>query len=112
MTVGIAAGHPAALFPAAFLVGATSAFIGPALQSHLIESAPGTQLMGAAVNQSAANVANSLGAALGGAAIAAGWGYLSPVWIGAVLATAGFLLAVRSLRPAPATTPAPDPVAA
>jgi DHA1 family inner membrane transport protein len=109
---GVAAGHPAALFPAAFLVGATSAFIGPALQSHLIESAPGTQLMGAAVNQSAANVANSLGAALGGAAIAAGWGYLSPVWIGAVLAAAGFLLAVRSLRPVPATTPALDPVAA
>ncbi|MEU8664260.1 MFS transporter [Actinoplanes philippinensis] len=101
---GVAAGHPMALFPAAFLVGAASAFIGPALQSHLIESAPGTQLMGAAVNQSAANVANSLGAALGGAAIAAGWGYLSSVWIGAVLAAAGLLLALRSLRPAP--TPA------
>ncbi|BEL02595.1 MFS transporter [Actinoplanes sichuanensis] len=107
---GFAAAHPAALFPAAFLVGVTSAFIGPALQSHLIESAPGTQLMGAAVNQSAANVANSLGAALGGAAIAAGWGYVSPVWIGAVLAAAGLLLAVRSLRPAPAPAPAAEPV--
>jgi DHA1 family inner membrane transport protein len=109
---GAAAGHPAALFPAAFLVGVTSAFIGPALQSHLIESAPGTQLMGAAVNQSAANVANSLGAALGGAAIAAGWGYLSPVWIGAVLAAGGLLLAVRSLRPAPTSVPVPEPVPA
>jgi DHA1 family inner membrane transport protein len=100
---GLGAGYAAALFPGAFLVGATSAFIGPALQSHLIEAAPGTQLMGAAVNQSAANVANSLGAALGGAAIAAGWGYLSSVWIGAALAAGGLLLAVLSFR----TTPAP-----
>ncbi|MEU4622716.1 MFS transporter [Actinoplanes sp. NPDC023801] len=104
---GLGAGHAAALFPGAFLVGATSAFIGPALQSHLIEAAPGTQLMGAAVNQSAANVANSLGAALGGAAIAAGWGYLSSVWIGAVLATGGLLLAVLSFRtPARSAVPA------
>jgi DHA1 family inner membrane transport protein len=103
---GLGAGHAAALFPGAFLVGATSAFIGPALQSHLIEAAPGTQLMGAAVNQSAANVANSLGAALGGAAIAAGWGYLSSVWIGAALAAGGLLLAVVSLR----STPAPASV--
>ncbi|MDI6099941.1 MFS transporter [Actinoplanes sp. NEAU-A12] len=95
---GLAAGHPVALFPAAFGVGAASAFIGPALQAHLIEAAPGTQLMGAAVNQSAANVANSLGAALGGAAIAAGWGYLSSVWIGAALAAAGLGLAVLSFR--------------
>ncbi|GIE74686.1 MFS transporter [Actinoplanes philippinensis] len=109
---GVAAGHPVALFPAAFLVGAASAFIGPALQSHLIGSAPGTQLMGAAVNQSAANVANGLGAALGGAAIAAGWGYLSSVWIGAVLAAAGLLLALRSLRPAPAPAVDHEPVAA
>jgi DHA1 family inner membrane transport protein len=98
---GLGAGYAAALFPGAFLVGATSAFIGPALQSHLIEAAPGTQLMGAAVNQSAANVANSLGAALGGTAIAAGWGYLSSVWIGAALAAAGLLLAVLSFRSTP-----------
>ena len=104
---GLVAGQPIALFPAAFLVGAASAFVGPALQAHLIEAAPGTQLMGAAVNQSAANVANSLGAALGGAAIAAGWGYLSSVWIGAVLAGVGLLLAVLSFRPAAGAHPEP-----
>ncbi len=105
---GLLAGLTWALFPAAFLVGVTSAFIGPALQSHLIESAPGTQLMGAAVNQSASNVANSLGAALGGAAIAAGWGYLSSVWIGAALAATGLALALLSFR---STTPTPTPTA-
>ncbi|WP_430790926.1 MFS transporter [Actinoplanes sp. G11-F43] len=105
---GLLAGLTWALFPAAFLVGVTSAFIGPALQSHLIESAPGTQLMGAAVNQSASNVANSLGAALGGAAIAAGWGYLSSVWIGAALAATGLALALLSFR---STTPTPTPAA-
>lgn len=111
---GLAAGYPYALSPATLLVGATCAFINPALQSHLIESAPDAQLMGGAVNQSATNVANSLGAALGGAAIAAGWGFLSPIWIGAALAATGLLLALLSLwatpptrRPASSTPTAP-----
>lgn len=38
---------------------------------RLVAVAPGAQLMGAAVNQSAMNVANSLGAAVGGVVIAA-----------------------------------------
>nr|WP_296073478.1 MFS transporter [uncultured Actinoplanes sp.] len=95
---GVAAGHPVGLFAAAFLVGAASLFMGPALQARLITVAPRAQLMGAAVNQSATNIANSVGAALGGAVIAAGWGYLSAAWIGVALATTGLLLAVVSFR--------------
>lgn len=58
--------------------------------------------MGAAINQSAINLSNSLGAAIGGAAIAAGWGYLSSAWLGVALAAGGLLLAVAHFRHAPA----------
>jgi DHA1 family inner membrane transport protein len=92
------AGNSIGLFVSAFLIGAASLFMGPALQSLLISVAPGAQLMGAAVNQSATNLANSLGAALGGAVIAAGWGYLSSAWLGVVLAVGGLLLALASNR--------------
>jgi DHA1 family inner membrane transport protein len=95
---GVVARNPVGLFAAAFLVGAASLFMGPALQARLITVAPGAQLMGAAVNQSATNVANSIGAALGGAVIAAGWGYLSSAWIGVVLAALGLMLALLSFR--------------
>ncbi|MBT0768612.1 MFS transporter [Kineosporia sp. J2-2] len=89
----LTASTPAGLFTGAFLIGATSLFLGPALQARLIEVAPGAQLMGAAVNQSAMNIANSLGAAVGSVAIASGLGYRSPAWIGLGLGVVGLALA-------------------
>jgi DHA1 family inner membrane transport protein len=103
---GLTADTTAGLFAGAFLIGGTSLFLGPALQSRLIAVAPGAQLMGAAVNQSAMNIANSLGAALGGAVIAAGLGYRAPAWVGVGLGVAGLALAAvgfavdRRRRPA------------
>lgn len=93
---GLVARTPAGLFAGAFLIGAASLFLGPALQARLIAVAPGAQLMGAAVNQSAMNIANSLGAAVGGLAIARGLGYLGPGWVGVGLGTIGFALAAIS----------------
>ncbi|KAB1948757.1 MFS transporter [Micromonospora sp. ALFpr18c] len=93
---GLVASNPAGLFVGAFLVGATSLYLGPVLQARLITVAPGAQLMGAAMNQSAMNIANSLGAALGSVAIAAGFGYLAPAWVGVVLAILGLGLAAVS----------------
>ncbi|MEU4695190.1 MFS transporter [Actinoplanes sp. NPDC023714] len=92
----LTAATPAGLFLGAFLTGATCIFLGPALQARLITVAPEAQLMGAAVNQSAMNLANSLGAALGGLVIARGYGYLAPAWTGVALATAGLGLAMIS----------------
>ncbi|WP_250002331.1 MFS transporter [Actinoplanes sp. M2I2] len=114
---GLVAATPVGLFAGAFLVGFAALFIGPALQARLIAVAPGAQLMGAAVNQSASNVANSAGAALGGVVIAAGWGYLSSVWIGVALAATGLALALLSFRldrhPAPTEAPRlPEPASA
>ena len=47
------------------------------------------QMLGAALNHSALNVANALGAWLGGVVIAAGLGYAAPGAVGAVLAALG-----------------------
>jgi DHA1 family inner membrane transport protein len=93
---GLAAGTVAGLFTGAFLLGASSLFLGPALQSRLIAVAPGAQLMGAAVNQSAMNIANSAGAALGSVVIAAGLGYRAPAWVGAATGVVGLVLAAVS----------------
>jgi DHA1 family inner membrane transport protein len=93
----IAPSH-AGLFIGAFLVGATSLFLGPALQSRLISAAPEARLMGAAVNQSAMNIANSLGAALGGLVIAQGLGYRAPSVLGAGLAAVGLVLCAADIR--------------
>jgi len=87
----------AGLFAGAFLIGASGLFLGPALQARLIAVAPEAQLMGAAVNQSAMNLANSLGAALGAVVITRGFGYLAPAWVGAGLALVGLALAAASL---------------
>jgi DHA1 family inner membrane transport protein len=101
--------YPVGLFAGAFLIGASALFLGPALQARLIGVAPGAQLMGAAVNQSASNIANSLGAALGGLVIARGFGYLAPAWVGVglgliglALAAAGFALESRRAAAEPA----------
>ncbi|MEU7948170.1 MFS transporter [Micromonospora taraxaci] len=95
-TFSLVASSPVGLFVGAFLVGATSLYLGPVLQARLITVAPGAQLMGAALNQSAMNIANSLGAALGSVAIAAGLGYLAPARVGIVLAVVGLALGVVS----------------
>lgn len=94
----VVARNPAGLFVAAFLIGAATLFLGPALQARLIAVAPGAQLMGAAVNQSATNIANSLGAALGGLVIAHGFGYLAPAWVGVGLGGLGAGLAYLGFR--------------
>ncbi len=83
-----------------FLIGTTVA-IGPALQIRLMDVAGDAQTLAAALNHSAFNMANALGAWLGGVAIAAGLGWTSTGWVGALLALAGlgiFGWAIASAR--------------
>ncbi len=100
-----------------FLVGASSAAISPAIQTRLMDVASESQTMAAALNHSALNIGNSLGAFLGGAVIAAGWGYLAPTWVGLALCVpgVGFALAgwavTRGDARAAATQRAPEPAA-
>lgn len=95
-----AANHVATAAAATFLLG-TIVAIGPALQIRLMDVAGEAQTLAAALNHSAFNMANALGAWLGGVAISAGLGWTSTGWVGALLAIAGlgvFALALRSDR--------------
>jgi len=82
------------LFAGLFAVGLASAAISPAIQTRLMDVAGESQTLAAAVNHSALNLGNSLGAFVGGAVIAAGWGYLAPTWVGLALCAPGILFAV------------------
>jgi MFS transporter, DHA1 family, inner membrane transport protein len=77
---------------------------------RLMETAGEAQMLGAALNHSALNLANALGAWLGGLVIAAGLGYRAPSAVGAGLAAAGLLpLAASALlrRRRQASVPVP-----
>ena len=116
--LALTASTPVTLLAFLFVVGALAAAISPAIQTRLRDVAGDSQTLAAALNHSALNVGNSLGAALGGAAIAAGLGYRAPTWIGVGLAVAGLLLALtsyaverRSVQRAAAAGPSGDSVA-
>ncbi|SCK17094.1 MFS transporter, DHA1 family, arabinose polymer transporter [Streptomyces sp. WMMB 714] len=64
------------------------------LQMLIMQKARQAPTLASAGNQSAFNLANAGGAWLGGAAVAAGWGWTSPMLVGVVLALAGLGIAV------------------
>ncbi|WP_441771087.1 MFS transporter [Labrys sp. KB_33_2] len=74
-----------------FLIGCNFA-ICPAIQTRLMDVAGDAQTLAAALNHSAFNIANALGAWLGGVAVAAGFGWASTGWVGALLAVAGLMV--------------------
>jgi len=92
--LGLAAHSVAGLLVGVFLVGASAQGLAPAIQTRLMDVAGDSQTLAAAVNHSALNIGNSLGALLGGMAIAAGFGYLSPTWLGLMLVVPGVLFAL------------------
>jgi DHA1 family inner membrane transport protein len=79
-----------------FAFGATSQITVPSIQLRLLDVAGEYQSIGAALNHSALNVGNSIGAALGGVVIAAGFGYAAPAWLGIILSALGILIAMAS----------------
>ena len=95
--LALTAQWPATLLVFLFLVGAAASALSPAIQTRLMDVAGDSQTLAAAVNHSALNIGNSLGAYLGGVTIAAGLGYLSPAWVGLLLCVPGVGLALVSL---------------
>jgi DHA1 family inner membrane transport protein len=77
-----------------FLVGAAASGLSPAIQTRLMDVSHDSQSIAAALNHSALNIGNALGAFLGGVVVAAGYGYVAPVWIGLGLSVVGLLLTV------------------
>jgi len=75
-----------------FLVGAVGSVIAICLQIRLMHAAGDAQMLGAALNHSALNIANGLGAFLGSVVIAAGFGYRAPTGVGVGLALAGLAI--------------------
>jgi DHA1 family inner membrane transport protein len=89
MTVfGLVAQWPLALAAVTFLCGCGFA-AGPATQSRLMDVARDGQTLAAASMHSAFNIANALGAWLGGLVIAEGFGYPATGYVGAALSVAG-----------------------
>jgi DHA1 family inner membrane transport protein len=90
--------------PALFLVTTTGSVLALGMMMRLIDAAEHAETLGAALSHGSLNIGNALGAWLGGVTIAAGYGYRSPLVLGAGLSLAGFVvLAVAfSLDRAPA----------
>ncbi len=74
------------------VIGLLGSTLVPNLQTRLMDVAGEAQTLAAALNHSALNMANAAGAAVGGAVIAAGYGYSTPALAGAVMAACGALL--------------------
>lgn len=85
------AGNPWTAMLGVMLIGSGVA-IGPPLQIRLMDAAPHAQTLAASLNHSAFNMANALGAWLGGVAIAGGYGWTSTGWVGAGLALGGLAI--------------------
>lgn len=76
---------------AVVLVGTGFALVTP-LQTRLMDVARNAQTLAAALNHAAFNIANAIGAWLGGVAISIGLGFASTGWVGALLAAGGLLI--------------------
>lgn len=79
-----------------FAVGVAGFMAGPMMQTRIMQKAGGAPSLVSAAVQSAFNIANSIGAYLGGVVIAGGLGLVAPNWIGATLSIAGLSIAIVS----------------
>jgi DHA1 family inner membrane transport protein len=93
----LAAGTPIGAGASLFMIGIGFALV-PALQSRLLDIAGNARSLAAAMNHSAFNLSNAIGAWTGGMAISAGYGWQSTGLVGAALAAMGFLVMIASLR--------------
>jgi MFS transporter, DHA1 family, inner membrane transport protein len=77
-----------------FGIGAVGVALVPAVQSVVMDAAGDAPALASATIQSAFNLSNALGAALGGAVLTAGWGLAAPSAAGAALTALGLVPAV------------------
>jgi DHA1 family inner membrane transport protein len=107
------AAQPVAAWLTVLLVATVGSMLAVTLQMRLMEVAGDAKTIGAALNHASLNLANALGAWLGGAVIAAGLGYTAPSWVGAGLSVGGLVvLAVSVAVHRRDTRPAQPPGAA
>jgi len=80
-----------------FLVSVLATALVVVLQLRFMQVAGEAETLGAASNHAALNIANALGAWLGGLVIAAGWGYQAASWVGVALSLGGLAFLGASL---------------
>ena len=101
----IAAPHGWASLPVVFLITVMGSVLVVNLQLRLMDVAGDAQALGAAMNHASLNVANALGAWLGGLVIAAGWGLRAPALVGLALSLGGLAILLISRAHHARTTP-------
>ena len=79
-----------------FLITVLGSVLVVNLQLRLMDVAGEAQTLGAAMNHASLNVANALGAWLGGLVIAAGHGYRAPALVGVALSVGGLVVILAS----------------
>lgn len=94
--VWVVAPHGWLLLPAVFATTAIGSVVAVNMQIRLMDVAGDAVTLGAAMNHAALNIANALGAWLGGLAIAWGYGYRSTSLVGGGLAVLGVLILLWS----------------
>ncbi len=85
-----------ATLPIVFGITVTGSILVVNLQLRLMSVSGDAQTMGAAMNHASLNIANALGAWVGGLVVAAGLGYRAPGLVGAGLAAVGVLVLALS----------------
>ena len=90
---------------AVFMVGTLSLALAPVVQTLVLDTARDAPVLASAAMQSAFNISNAIGAALGGLVLTAGFGYAAPPVVGAILAALGVGLAVLARRGARTAQP-------
>ncbi|MGV9323860.1 MFS transporter [Streptosporangium sandarakinum] len=76
------------------LMGTAGLATAPGLQLRTMKYAQDAPTLASGANIAAFNIGNALGAWLGGLAIAAGYGFVSPLWVGAGVTVAGLAVLV------------------
>ena len=79
-----------------FVLSTVSSVLVVNLQMRLMQVAGDAQTIGAAMNHASLNIANALGAWLGGVVVAAGYSYTATSWVGAGLSFLGLLVLLLS----------------
>ena len=97
LLVALGAGSAVATLVLMLVVGMLGSVLAVNLQLRLMHVAGDAEMLGAALNHSALNVANGLGAWLGSVVIAAGYGYRVPSVVGAGLAAGGLVIFLAGL---------------
>ncbi|GAB3016137.1 MFS transporter AraJ [Niabella terrae] len=95
LAVFFLSGSPSTSLVLVFLCGTLSMSMSAPINIMMLKAAPHSEMMSAAFMQSAFNVANALGAFLGGLPLTMGLSYAYPSLVGAAMTLTGLLICLR-----------------